>query len=202
MAEPLTANLHTLAGAADFEQWMKAEQRRVFLLCQRMLQDEEEADAATQDVFLKAYKALQHPDQAGLDEPAKWLTRIAVNTCLDRLRSQRWQFWKRRPKQEEEQVILSMKAANGPSAEQEQFARQIRARLDKALEKLSDRQRAVFTLRHYQEMSLEEIGDTLKLDIGTVKAHMFRATAKLREELSELYQTGPQVGNNKKGARA
>ena len=60
-------------------------------------------------------------------------------------------------------------------------------RLAAALNKLSPRQRAVFTLRHFEDMSLEEIGGLLGLDIGTVKAHMFRAVAKLRVELREFY---------------
>jgi RNA polymerase sigma-70 factor (ECF subfamily) len=59
--------------------------------------------------------------------------------------------------------------------------------LDAALDKLSPRQRAVFTLRHFEDMSLEEIGLTLGLDVGTVKAHMFRAVGKLRVELRDLY---------------
>ena len=52
-------------------------------------------------------------------------------------------------------------------------------RLNAALEKLSPRQRAVFALRHFEDMSLEEIGTILGLDVGTVKAHMFRAVNKL-----------------------
>ena len=43
-------------------------------------------------------------------------------------------------------------------------------------------------MRHYEDMSLEEIANTLSLDVGTVKAHMSRALAKLREELKDLYQ--------------
>ena len=67
------------------------------------------------------------------------------------------------------------------------LAGEIGARLNVALRRLSARQRAVFTLRHYDEMSLEEIGNILGLDVGTVKAHMFRAIGKLREELKDLY---------------
>ena len=81
---------------ADFTAWMASEQRRVYGLCRRLLQDDDEADSATQDVFLKAYTALRKEDARTLDDPARWLTRIAVNTCLDRLRSRRWRFWRRR----------------------------------------------------------------------------------------------------------
>lgn len=167
---------------------MTSEQRRIFLLCRRLLQDPDEADSATQDVFLKAYKALSKGNAHELDHPDKWVTRIAVNTCLDRLRSKAWKIWQRRPKPEDEQIILGMAPAVTPDAEAQLFAKQIQQRLELALQKLSDRQRAVFTLRHYDSLALEEIAGILKLDIGTVKAHLFRALGKLREELKDLYR--------------
>src|SRR5450755_1342354 len=90
----------------DFGAWMTLEQRRVYALCQRLLRDRDEADSATQDVFLKAYQALRKPDAPEIDDPARWLTRIAVNACMDRLRSRKWQLWRRRPSPEDEQAIL------------------------------------------------------------------------------------------------
>jgi RNA polymerase sigma-70 factor (ECF subfamily) len=191
MADSLEANLDTLADTreleARFAEWMASEQKRVFLLCQRMLQDPEEADSAAQDTFLKAWQALKRPEAKTLDNPGKWLTRIAVNTCLDRLRSRRWQFWRKRPKAEDESAILNLAAATAPNAEDQLFARQIARRLSRALTRLSLRQRAAFTLRHYEDRSLAEIAEILKLDVGTVKVHLFRATEKLREELRDLY---------------
>lgn len=185
MADQLVAAGAGRAEPLEFASWMQAEQRRIFLLCQRMLGEADEADTATQDVFFKAYKALE----AGTapEEPAKWLTRVAVNTCLDKLRSRRWQFWRKRPKQEDETIILAMTEAGEPDAEAQMFGREIGARLAAALERLSDRQRAVFALRHYEDHTLDEIGSILGLDTGTVKAHLSRAVAKLRVELSDLY---------------
>ena len=142
---------------------------------------------ATQDTFLKAYQAINKPNAQHVEDPAKWLTRIAVNTCLDRLRSRSWKLWKRRLEPENEEIILEMTAASAPSAEDLVFARQIEKRLAKALERLSPRQRAVFMLKHYEDRRLEEIAEILQLDLGTVKAHMSRALAKLRGLLSDLY---------------
>jgi RNA polymerase sigma-70 factor, ECF subfamily len=187
MADRLGASLDTQASTREFGSWMASEQKRVFLLCRRMLQDTEEADSATQDTFLKAWLALNRPESRDLDDPGKWLTRIAVNTCLDRLRSRRWQFWRKRPSPEDEQAIIGLAAAGEPNAEEQIFAKQIGGRLNGALEKLSLRQRAVFTLRHYEDRSLAEIAEILGLDVGTVKVHLFRATEKLREELHDLY---------------
>lgn len=187
MAERLGAEVTVDVSTREFSSWMVSEQRRIFLLCRRLLQDAEDADAATQDTFLKAWQALNRSSSQDLDEPGKWLTRIAVNTCLDRLRSRRWQFWKKRPAPEDEATILNMARAAGPDAEDKIFASQIGGRLTAALSRLSVRQRAVFTLRHYEDQSLAEIATTLNLNIGTVKIHLFRAIERLREELHDLY---------------
>src|ERR1700761_3632259 len=106
VAGPILAERSETAIPRDFGAWMASEQRRIFALCQRFLQDRDEADSATQDVFLKAYQALKREDQKELDDPSRWVTRIAVNTCLDRLRSRKWQFWRRRPSSEDEKTIL------------------------------------------------------------------------------------------------
>ena len=187
MAERLGAEVSVETSTREFSSWMVSEQKRIFLLCRRLLQDVEDADAATQDTFLKAWQALNRSDGKDLDEPGKWLTRIAVNTCLDRLRSRRWQFWKKRPSPEDETTILSMAPAAGPDAEDKIFASQIGGRLAAALSRLSVRQRAVFTLRHYEDQSLAEIAETLNVNVGTVKIHLFRAIERLREELHDLY---------------
>jgi len=187
LAEQSGAITAESAFVRDFSAWMVTEQRRVYSLCQRLLQDRDEADSASQDVFVKAYQALLKQDAREVDDPARWITRIAVNTCLDRLRSRKWQFWRKRPSSEDEQSILGMAPSVAPEAEDLYFASQIQMRLAAALERLSVRQRAVFTLRHYEDLSLDEIGGLLELDVGTVKAHMHRAVVKLRHDLRDLY---------------
>jgi RNA polymerase sigma-70 factor, ECF subfamily len=189
MAGELEGEIRVNVQVGEFSSWMASEQRRVFLLCRRLLQDPEEADSATQDVFFKAYQALnkQGSEALDLDNPGKWVTRIAVNTCLDRLRSKAWKIWQRRPDPEDERIILDMTPGLAPDAESQIFAKQIQQRLDAALATLSERQRVVFSLRHYEVMALDEIAGALKLDLGTVKAHLFRAISKLRGELKDLY---------------
>jgi RNA polymerase sigma-70 factor, ECF subfamily len=169
----------------DFERWMAAEQRRVNLLCLRMVQSRDEADNITQEAFLKTYQALRRGVR--MDDPSKWITRVAVNACLDHLRSRRWQFWKRARGGAEGAVALSLTADGAPGPEALLASRQIGARIAAGLTRLSDRQRSVFVLRHYEDRPLEEIGEILGLDRGTVKSHLSRALANMREELKDLY---------------
>lgn len=190
-AHPSVLNRGQALQELDFARWMASEQRRVYSICQHMLRDRDEADSATQDAFLKAYRALRKPDTAAPSNPANWIARIAVNTCLDRLRSRRWQFWRQRQAAENSQARLELVPSGAAEAEDRYFARQIQARLDAAVGRLSLRQRAVFCLRHYEDLTIEEIADVLELDPGTVKAHMHRAVEKLRAELRDLYGSKP-----------
>ena len=130
---------------------------------------------------------MERGEAEALREPAKWLTRVAVNTCLDQLRSRRWQFWKKRPGGDGEAAVLALAPAADASPEQLTMASEIDARLRNAMGRLSGQQRSVFVLRHYENRSLEEIAEVLNLGVGTVKAHMARALVKLRMELKDLY---------------
>jgi RNA polymerase sigma-70 factor, ECF subfamily len=171
----------------DFEALVSGDQKRIFLLCLRLLRNRDEADSATQDVFVEAYRALEKSGRPPILEPAKWLTRVALNTCYDRLRSKRWRFWQRNSSNADGDALLRILPVMGPNQEDIAAAGDISRRLEKALRRLSARQRAVFILRHEEERSIEEIAGIMGLDNGTVKAHMARALKKLREELRDLY---------------
>jgi len=69
---------------------------------------------------------------------------------------------------------------------------QIKEHLNRALSRLSDRERAVFMLRHYHDLPLSEIATTLRVRTGTVKSLLFRGVQKLRRELS-FYQQELEV---------
>ena len=73
-----------------------------------------------------------------------------------------------------------------PSPERRAHSREIRERLREAIETLSPRQKTVFTLKHFEELSIPEIAELTGLDSGTVKSHLFRAAHKIRECLRDL----------------
>ncbi len=173
---------------AAFEELVREHQKRVFRLALRLLGDAEEAATATQDCFLRAFTALERcPAEA--EARQRWMARLATNLCLDRLRSRKWMWWRRRrglerPDLDQESARLSLLAR---SPERELLAREIGDRLVLALRRLSARQRAVFVLRHYEDYSLEQIAEHLAMPVGTVKSHLNRALSHLRRELREFY---------------
>ena len=163
---------------ATFNTWMQSEQRRIFSLCYHMLQDQDEANSATQDVFLKAHRALQR-GAAEPNEPARWVTRIAVNTCLDRLRKQQRQLAEQPLPADPDRVAELAGDPVPDPAEQ----RELRDDLTTALAELNDDQRAALVLVDIEGYSVDEAAGLLGVPPGTVKSRCARGRARLASVL-------------------
>jgi RNA polymerase sigma-70 factor (ECF subfamily) len=169
-----------------FDEIVRQHQRRVYRVLYLLVKDSDAADTLTQECFLRAYKNLGNFRRECRIET--WLLRIAVNLARDHGKSRRASFWKR---------LIGLEEAEGnetesrqipgsqPSAERVLLAREQLAGVWAALTDLSQQQRTIFLLRFAEELSLAEIAAILKLSVGTVKAHLFRATAKVRETVRE-----------------
>ena len=173
---------------AAFAALVRRHQDRVFGFILRMLDARDEAMELTQDVFVKAWRAV--PDFKGEAAFETWLNRIAVNAVRDSVRRRKpvVSFSDLVAAEEVEGADLPRAAepTDGTSPERDALSRQIRRRIGEALEALSPRQRAVFVMKHYEERSIAEIGAATGLDDGTVKSHLFRAARKLRQKLEDL----------------
>jgi RNA polymerase sigma-70 factor, ECF subfamily len=177
------------AGEPDaFEYFVRTYQRKVFRLVYTLVRNAAEADALTQDVFVKAWRAV--PDFKGEAAFETWLNRIAVNAVRDSVRRRKpvVSFSDLAAAEDSEGPDLPRAAepTDGTSPERDALSRQIRRRIGEALEALSPRQKAVFVMKHYEERSIAEIGAATGLDDGTVKSHLFRAARKLRQKLEDL----------------
>ncbi len=164
-----------------FAQLVQRHQRRVFSLVFRMLQHYDEASEVTQEAFLAAWQGL--PSFRGDARFSTWLYRIAYNCSLKQL--------EQRKRDCALQTSLRVEQALAPTGEQESVdARlEIRARLEFVQEQLSQlpaKYRIVLILRHLQDMSYEEMAEMLKVPIGTIKTHLFRARNLLKERLEAL----------------
>ena len=76
------------------------------------------------------------------------------------------------------------------------MAVQLRAAIERAERKLSSQQKVIFRLRHYEDRSLEDIAQLLGLRSGTVRAHLFRAIHKIRQELAEWVTAREETPND------
>jgi len=169
-----------------FEHFVRKYQRGITRIAYRMLRDMGEADCAAQESFLRAYRNLNDFREGSTFET--WLTRICVNWCRDRLKRRRIVlYFHQRPNESEEEIgPRDVPAHPDPSPERRAISREIRDRLRAAIETLSARQKSVFLLKHFEELSIPEIAEITGLDVGTVKSHLFRAAHKIRARLSDF----------------
>ena len=180
------------AGRTDaFEHFVRRYQRKITRVAYRMLRDIGEADCAAQESFLRAYQSLAEFREGASFET--WLTRICINWCKDRLRRRRLVvYFHQAPSvpDDGEPGPHDVVPTPEPSPERRAVSREIREKLRQALTTLSPRQRAVFQLKHFEELSIPEIAEITGLDSGTVKSHLFRAAAKIRGRLREFRGRG------------
>ena len=164
-----------------FGELVNRHQRRVWMVCRQYV-GSAEADAAAQDSLVKAFTRIGDFDRRAAF--STWLTRIAINTCLDELRRRRRESVVEEESDGDEEVSLLDRVPDeeaGPEARSMQ--KQAVASLEVHEADLPPRQREIFRLRFYAEMELEEIAEALDVHVGTVKTQLHRAVHRLREEL-------------------
>ena len=172
--------------AEEFDHIVSAHQQRVFRVLFSLVRDQDLADNLTQDCFLRAFQ--KRATFRGEATVETWLIRIAVNLVRDYARNRRLAFWRNilqpiSPPEEESAEIDFPDTA--PSAERALLAREQLAVAESVLERISPQQRIAFSLRFFEEMTLEEIAVAMQVEVGTVKAHLFRAVSAVRNKLKE-----------------
>jgi RNA polymerase sigma-70 factor (ECF subfamily) len=178
--------------AEDFDELVRRNQKRIFRLLMSLLHDEDAADTLTQECFLKAYKS--RSSFRGESSVDTWLFRIAVNVARDYHRNRRQGFWKKlfsgsrdagSRDGEDEQPLIDTLADRRSTAEAGLLAREEVEKVWQTVRRLSPNQREVFVLRFSEEMGLDEIAQTLDMEVGTVKSHLSRALTAVRKRLEE-----------------
>lgn len=170
-----------------FEQLVASQASRLINLAYRLVGNRAEAEEIAQEGFLRLHRSLQ--GFRGDCSLASYLYRIVSRLAIDHLRREKLRrklFFFRR--NEDDLDPLDMAADTGASPRDNLQARETGQRLLTALDRLSARQRAVFVLRHQEGLPLKEIAAVLKLEVGTVKAHLHRAVRVLRSELKDLQE--------------
>src|SRR6266849_10068028 len=171
-----------------FAQLVQRYQRRIFNLVYRMLQQYEEASEITQETFLAAWQGL--PSFRGDARFGTWLYRIAYNCALKQLETRK----RDRALQAALQAEQALESEDTQiRADAELDAHDQQALVQEQLSHLPAKYRIVLILRHLQEMTYEEMAEILKMPVGTIKTHLFRARNLLKERL-QGFDRDPSMG--------
>jgi RNA polymerase sigma-70 factor (ECF subfamily) len=150
--------------------------RRIFNMAYQFCGSREEAEDRTQDVFLKLHGALPKYD---FDKNfTAWLLTLAKNHLIDEYRRTKWEKTQR---DEFDDRVLAQPAHDGP--ETSLVDKETKALVWEGLNRLSADMRMVIILRDLQGSSYEEVAETLRLPLGTVKSRVNRARIQLAEVL-------------------
>jgi RNA polymerase sigma-70 factor (ECF subfamily) len=140
-----------------------------------MLIDHDDSNDVTQEVFIKIHK---HIDKFREDSQLyTWIYRIATNECLSFLNKKKRRFFL---PLEDVNKELSRKIDTAPHLSGDD----IQKKLQKALLTLPDKQRLVFNMKYYDDMTYEEMSEITKTSVGALKASFHHATKKIEEFLT------------------
>ena len=158
-------------------------ERKIFALCNAMLGREDEARDAAQETFIAAYRNLSN--FRGEAKVSSWLHRIAVNQCLTvkrRAKTRSEEFFD--DESGEDEKVFVAPANRSPARTTEQIERLTLVR--QAVGSLPVDLRQVVVMKEFEEMTFQEISDTLDLPLSTVKSRLYTALRQLRMKLERL----------------
>lgn len=169
---------------AAFDEIVRRYQGRVYAVAYRITTNREDALDVTQEALLKVYQKIESWQPTGGFLP--WMLRLTSNQAIDHLRRVK----RKRHQELDESALNEYVLENEESGEENTaksvWAKEIAERVDEALVVLSPTQRAVFVMRHYEGLALNDIAESLNCTVGSVKVHLFRAMRKLQKALQDM----------------
>ena len=162
---------------AAFAEFVRRYQRKFYRLAYGYLHQHEEALDAVQEAFIKIYRARRTWEPRA--NPYTWSYRIVANLCVDLIRKRRGQA---ATSLDDEETGEGRKLTDTVTVDplKVQLDDEERRKLMAAVLKLPPRQREIIMLRHYEDMSLQEIAEVQGCALGTVKSSLHRAIASLK----------------------
>lgn len=151
-------------------------QKRVYWLIRKMVIDHDDANDLSQEVFVKIWFHLDgFREEAGL---FTWIYRVATNECLHFLKKKRQRFF------------LPIGDVEGELGRKIQMSShftgdEIQQKLQQAILKLPDKQRLVFNMKYFEDITYEQMSEILGTSVGALKASYFHAVQKITDKLEK-----------------
>ena len=150
----------------------------------RMINQPDEVDDIVQDTFIKAFNALAKFDSQYAF--STWLLKIATNNCIDFIRKKKLQTFSIDKEISDEDSDFKFEIPDNNFLPDKQIISLQREKiLNEAIDSLPEKYKKVIIMRHKEEKDYDEIAKELKLPLGTVKAHIFRAREILNKFLKD-----------------
>lgn len=165
----------------DFERLVSQYRARVLRFAFTSVRDMDLAETLTQDCFWNAYRN-RHAFRGDCTLHT-WLLRIALNLVRDNARNRRFQFWRKAPRLEPDEIRNTQDSTSSPE-ERAAINEQVQS-IWRATRTLSERQRTVFILRYVEDFEISEIAQSTGLSESTVNVHLMRAVRGIRKRLGE-----------------
>lgn len=174
-----------------FEPLVRRHERRVFRVTLAVLGNVEDAEEAMQDTFVKAFR---HLDQFRKEARfSTWLTRIAVNTAIEK-RNTRKKYVPLAEAETAEAPVAPTRFEPWRSNPEELYGKQeVHRMVEEAIQALPEIYREVFVLRDVEGLSAEEAAEALGLTVPALKSRLLRARVMMRETLAERLEEPPTL---------
>lgn len=165
--------------ASTFTDVLRANQSMVFSIAYHFLRDRASAEEVAQEVFLQLYRNF---DSIRTEQVTFWLRKVASNRCIDYVRKRKVH------------AAVPLDDAPEPSVSGEPDDLLLNRKLQALVASLPETPRLVMVLRYQEELMPEEIAKVLEMPVRTVKSHLQRSLAMLREKIGR--SMGPGVGRS------
>jgi len=165
----------------SFDLLVKKYQKKIYFLAYRMVKNHDVADDMAQETFINAYSSIKS-FKLGYSFYT-WLYRICVNLSINYLKRQKFVISE---SQFEEEVSPLEKKTESEDPLNLLVQKEQGKKIEQAIDSLPPKYKTVFVLRVYEDLSYEEIAQTLKISLGTVMSRLFRARERLQELLKDM----------------
>jgi RNA polymerase sigma-70 factor (ECF subfamily) len=165
-----------------FRMLFEQNRKRIFSLAYQYTRNTEDAEDILQETFIKTYN---HLNKYKLDKDSNfssWIYRIGINCSIDYIRRKKDKPGNRSDWNKLEPILSD---DNNSNPEHSAGVEELRQKISILVEGLSPRQRMVFILKHYQQLSIKEIAENLGCSEGSVKKQLFRAISALKNPLKK-----------------
>jgi len=167
-----------------FKELVEKYQKSLYYYCYRLCRNHADAEDLSQEVFIKVYQKIdQFREEAKIQT---WIYRIASNGFIDRKRRKVFMIAEAdNPERESNYDVAAIQSdKNDINPEKQAESAIMKTHIDTAMQKLSEKEKTAFILKHHNGMTIKEIAVLFKTSDGTVKSHLFRAVKKLQTSLS------------------